>query len=418
MSEHLTNVQIENFIAHRLPSGELVTATRHLAVCNECRQRVNARTGAWERVASLQTSLQKEASLTHLSYEQLAAYVDNDADAMTREISTNHLAVCSQCAAVVQELQSLRENLQAPASPPRKTWLEWLQSAWPAPALLRPAFLTAMAVAVIVILTIVWWRRPTSAPESMLAVAPPAPSLAPSVAASVAPAPTPTESPVIVASINDSAGPITLDASGKVAGVAALPTEAERALKQALTTQTLETPTALKTLARQPATLMSDSQETPAIKLHSPVGTFIKDAQPLFRWRAVPGAQRYTVTVLDENFTAVATSPSLTQSSWRVGTPLKRGQTYLWQVTAEVDGKRVTSTSASTPEAQFKLLSADKARALQLLLQANDSHLLRGTMYAKAGLLDEAEREFQAMLKANPRSSIAQKLLRNLHALR
>ena len=417
MSEHLTNVQIENFIAHRLPSGELVTATRHLAVCSECRQRVNAQTGAWERVAALQTSLRPEAQAVHLSYEDLAAYVDNVGDAIAHEISANHLGVCSQCTAIAQELQALRESLQPPISPARKTWLEWLRTAWPAPALLRPVFLTT-AVAVVVLITFVWWRRPVSVSEPMVVIVRSSPKPAPSVAASLAPTPISTETPVAIASVNDRGGQITLDQAGNVIGVTALSKEAEHALKQALATQKLETPTALKSLARRPATLMGDAADAPAIKLRSPIGAFVKDAQPLFRWQAVPGAQHYTITVLDENFTAVATSPSLTQSSWRVTTPLQRGQTYLWQVTAEVDGKRLTSTSANTPEAHFRLLSGEKTRELQTLVQSNDSHLLRGVMYAKAGLLDEAERELQALLKMNPRSSIARRLLQNVRALR
>jgi hypothetical protein len=39
-------------------------------------------------------------------------------------------------------------------------------------------------------------------------------------------------------------------------------------------------------------------------------------------------------------------------------------------------------------------------------------------IYAKAGALDEAEREFRALLAANPKSLIARRLLDNLLELR
>jgi hypothetical protein len=46
------------------------------------------------------------------------------------------------------------------------------------------------------------------------------------------------------------------------------------------------------------------------------------------------------------------------------------------------------------------------------------SHLTIGLLYAQAGLLDDAERELQALLRANPQSTLAQKLLRSVRAKR
>jgi hypothetical protein len=38
--------------------------------------------------------------------------------------------------------------------------------------------------------------------------------------------------------------------------------------------------------------------------------------------------------------------------------------------------------------------------------------LTLGILYAQSGLLDDAEREFQALLRANPQSPLVRKLLR------
>jgi hypothetical protein len=46
------------------------------------------------------------------------------------------------------------------------------------------------------------------------------------------------------------------------------------------------------------------------------------------------------------------------------------------------------------------------------------SHLTLGGLYAQAGLLDDAERELQLLLRANPQSALAQKLLRGVRAKR
>ncbi|MGH9882254.1 MAG: tetratricopeptide repeat protein [Pyrinomonadaceae bacterium] len=44
--------------------------------------------------------------------------------------------------------------------------------------------------------------------------------------------------------------------------------------------------------------------------------------------------------------------------------------------------------------------------------------MTRGTLYARAGLLDDAERELRALLAANPKSPTARKLLQSVRAIR
>jgi hypothetical protein len=61
------------------------------------------------------------------------------------------------------------------------------------------------------------------------------------------------------------------------------------------------------------------------------------------------------------------------------------------------------------------VLEQSKAGELERMRRAYpNSHLVLGTLYAKAGLLAEAEREFRALVAANPQSPIAQKLLRDV----
>ena len=99
--------------------------------------------------------------------------------------------------------------------------------------------------------------------------------------------------------------------------------------------------------------------------------------------------------------------------------PLKRGEVYVWQVTATKDGLEITSPSAPMPEARFKILEKAKAGELQRLAKEyRDSHLILGAIYAHNGLLDEAEREFQMALNKNQDADKARKLLQSLKALR
>jgi hypothetical protein len=55
------------------------------------------------------------------------------------------------------------------------------------------------------------------------------------------------------------------------------------------------------------------------------------------------------------------------------------------------------------------------ARAKRLF---GTSHLTLGLLYADAGLLSEAEREFRLLRAANPNSELARNLLRQIQALR
>ena len=407
MAEHLSTLQIENFITHRLAPGDLTTIARHLAACAECRARVQAEARTTERVAALQSSLRAEP-VTHLSYEQLVAYVEAKALPLEREIISNHLTVCPQCTLEAEELQALRDTLTA--APASKTFLAWLREL----ALFRPMPIAVAAMVLVSLLGLAWWLR-QRAPAPQIVSAPPV--VSPPVTASLPPTPA-LVVPVVIAMLQDHGQTITLDQAGKLTGLPDLPKEAQAALKRALAAQQIEIAPEVKKLSRRSATLMGEAEHPAAIKLQTPVGTFVNDTRPTFHWQALPQAENYSVQVLDVNFNVVATSPALSQTHWRVTTPLNRGQEYLWQVTAEVEGKRVTSAAASAPEAHFKILSADNARALQKSVQSHDSHLLRGTLYARAGLLDEAEREFQALRQANPQSTVARKLLLNLRALR
>jgi hypothetical protein len=49
---------------------------------------------------------------------------------------------------------------------------------------------------------------------------------------------------------------------------------------------------------------------------------------------------------------------------------------------------------------------------------APESHLARGVLYARAGLVAEAEAEFRKLVTLNPRSPVARKLLRSVATAR
>ena len=90
---------------------------------------------------------------------------------------------------------------------------------------------------------------------------------------------------------------------------------------------------------------------------------------------------------------------------------LKRGRVYSWEVTAIKEGREITSPVAPSPPARFKVL--DQARLDELERARRTyagSHLLLGVLYANIGLVEDAQREFQALAAANPNSEVAKRL--------
>jgi hypothetical protein len=96
---------------------------------------------------------------------------------------------------------------------------------------------------------------------------------------------------------------------------------------------------------------------------------------------------------------------------------LAHARAYVWQVTASRGSDAITAPAQDAPEACFEVLEDREARELDAAQRvAGDSHLALGVTYARAGLLEEAEREFRLLLEENPASATAQKLLRDLRA--
>ena len=430
VSEHLSAQTIERFHRRQLPPEDLLAADDHLAGCAACRLGANENVSGDKAFGSLRADLRgavREES-DHLSDEQLTAFVDNELDAVDREIVESHLEICARCEAETEDLRAFREELASsagaarmpqttPARPDRFTFLRAL--------FLNQTPLQFAAAAVVLLLVataaLLLWRATRSANEEV-AVVRPTPAAAP--AASVeAPSASPftpqnTESQVAL-TLNDGGGRVTLDVQGNIVGLETLPPATQRAVRMALTTKRVETPSVLKELAGKSRTLMGGSVEGVAFPLVSPVGAIVRTDRPTLVWQSLKGATSYTVTIFDASFNVVVASQPSTANTWTVSRKLERGRVYSWQVAAVKDGKEIISPTAPAPEARFKILDREKTAELERLEATHTrSHLARGVLYAQAGLLSDAEREFSALLKENSQSPVAQELLRSVRTSR
>jgi anti-sigma factor RsiW len=467
MSEHFSTKQVELYLKREMAPAELLAADDHLAACTACREKLVHARQPEALLTSIRGALKAEARQApkHLAYEQLAAYVDDEMGEVEREIVDSHLAVCAVCKEEMRDLFAFRETLsQAPGAastvPASQTFLgRFLSSVRLAfrPGRLQLAGgLAALALIALGITLWIVWKSTANKPGSQEIVktqpspvmaetpAPPAPT--PSAlpqqeqqenANAVNPSPTPqrvappvNRAPRInapeleketVVALNDGGRRLTLDSQGHIEGLDNLSPSEQRAVREALLRGSVEASSELAGLgARADGTLMgAPGNSSPSFVLRGPVGVVVRTETPTFRWNALPGATEYTVKVFDSGFNKVMTSGPVSKTEWTAPRPLPRDGVYAWQVTALVEGKEIQAPLPPAPEARFRVLGRAQEEGLKRAekLYAR-SHLTLGVLYSRAGLLDEAEKEFRALLAANPNSQVAQKLLRNIQVLK
>jgi hypothetical protein len=207
---------------------------------------------------------------------------------------------------------------------------------------------------------------------------------------------------------------IQIDRSGNVSGLDDVPKPSRDEIAQVLLSGRIDRPSILKELSGQESALRGSNRSQP-FKLISPGRSVIVSNHPTFKWESISGASSYTIYVTDTTGQIVAKSDQLAPDSreWRVPNALKRGQAYSWTVTAVAEGKEITSPGPSAPEMRFQILSAKDLQELNQLKQKR-SHLALGIFYARVGLISDADREFQELVRLNPKSRVAQALWRNL----
>jgi len=424
--EHLTQKQIEDYSQHRLSVAELLALSDHLGECDACRRSVEARLNGDTAFFTLHAEAFAENgnAVTHLTSEQTAEYVDKNLSGEELQMVVDHLSNCEQCTVAVADLRAFRNEIApsldreyAPAHVPavvESSWRERFVSLFRVSPV--PAFGGAM-LAVLLLVFVGWlaWRTPREEKNQVVAVPTPslqpAPSPVPSLQSEPMPAP-------VVAQLNDGAGMLSLDQEGKLSGADNLPPEYQSLVKNALTGQKIEKSSQLQGLTRPPSSLMGSNDKTREFSVIGPAGNVVMSDRPTFRWSRMEGAASYVVEVYDDQFKQVEMSPQLTTPSWTTTHPLPRGRVYSWQVKATKDGEDVVSPRPPAPQAKFRVLDQAKANELSRAKRAyGTSHLTLGLLYAKAGLIKEAEQEFRILLRSNPNSDIARSLLRQVRSI-
>lgn len=426
MTHHLSELEIKQLCVSALPEDELAAAAVHSAECQSCDQRLIEELKGVRGPQPFNFTLEAEFWFRndHVDFDDLVGLAENTFDEETREIIDLHLSTCESCREDVRSFLAFREatagEMNVSYGPTyyepndairRAPWWQHLQR--------HPVYAVAaiVLVAVAVLIGVIALSR-TSGPleahkqEQTNRNGERSPSISPPPAPSV-------EDSARVAILKDAGGEVTIDRNGRITGLDEVSENSRQYVARAALSEQIAPSDVSRRLSGEPAGLRGNDDGAQGFRLLYPVRRVVTEAGPVFRWESLPGASSYRVYVLDQEGNQVSQSEELppTQKQWEAPALLRRGQIYLWVVTALVDGKKVVSPSASAPEIKFAVLSTADFQELSRLKRSK-SHLALGVFYARVGLLNEAEREFEVLVELNPQSELPRKLLQSVRAVR
>ena len=427
MTHHLSTLQIKQLCVSALPEDELTAAAVHTAECDACDQRFVEELKRQRGSAPFNFTLEPEFWFAndHLEFDDLVHLAENTFDEETREIINIHLSTCESCREDVRSFLAFRDatagemkvsfgctHFDASDHIRAAPWRWQRLSRRPVYAV---AAIVLVAVAVLIGVIALFRRSgPLEAnkQEQINRESERSPGSAPTPAPSV-------EDSAKVAVLKDVGGEVTIDRDGRITGLDEISEKNRQYVARVALSEEIAPADVLRRLSGEPGGLRGNNDGPQGFRLLYPVRRVVTEARPVFRWESLPRASSYRVYVLDQDGNQVRQSEELppTQTQWVAPASLRRGQIFSWAVTAVVDGKKVVSPSASAPEMKFAVVSAADFQELSRLKKSN-SHLALGVFYARVGLLNEAEREFERLVELNPQSELPRKLLQSVRTIR
>ncbi len=434
MAKHLSQEDLERYCTRLLSGQPLLAVDDHLAQCSTCAD-IAVSLISGDNGSRLARALMNEGDdEVHIAYDQFESYVDGEMLAKERQSLEDHSRDCRSCSDQLHDLIQLRDAIQsdtlpnatiaAPASnevsmkwgfADRLNWFSWASIA---------VLVLGMGTGIFLVSERIATRE--SATQSETGLTDTNTEQAPEIGkASENPAiDIPTDIPLAdekpgqpVISIVDADSRIEVGADGKLTGLIA--PRFERRLIAALTNHVVEIPPAVRDLRTRSGVLMGEGTIGVPFRLIQPVGRIVESDRPRFSWDGLTGADSYVVSIYDAEFNKVAESSPLRKTGWSPETRLVRGKVYQWQVTAIKAGAEVRSPARPAPDARFMIVDAAAIDEIETAKRlAGNSKLLLGITYANAGLIDDAEREFRALVRKNPNSEAARKLLNKVRSAR
>lgn len=419
MDTHLSTDEIKSYLARTLTRNDFDRVGAHVHDCETCYRSFLDR--LQERFPIL-INLDELAGLQgwHLEGEELDAYLEGRMDELDFECASLHLEDCSSCmektsAAFEHSLESPRLSRSAHRNH-ALTWSRYLPTVQP---ISSPRLQLALAAVLVIASVLTLWMllqpKPASpqvadsSPEEM--ATPESSPQQPTPPVQMGPGASSDASQSVDESVSNRMGADTN--SEKREGKSH-----QEAMERELIARALVMPSAIEMLDRTPSITVRGTQASiQFFTIVRPFATVVSNDRPTFYWTALDGATGYTVSVFDADLHLVKTSEPLSETHWRMPEHLEAGVVYTWTVTALKDGKE-TIAPASPARAEFKVIETTELIKLNRSLSRTSSQASRGILYAQAGLLDEAEKQFQVHLERHPIDAHVKRLLRTVRSWR
>ena len=370
MRRHITIDELES--ARRSGDG-IRDIAEHVAQCRQCRAFTTS--AVHDAVAALVATLEKLDN--HLDDETVAAWVDGTLPRAAADTTRMHLEECASCADDINTVKGFRGVVEAEVR-------EHVR--------LRRRLLAFAAVFATVLIGLAYVAR--RAPRTQ-----------------------PVQVAVVTDAIRDGDHHYKILSDGRIEGIDLPERKWRDAVSEALTASELRTPDPLSALQGQRGKLLGAADGSPITHLTAPLGVVVEERRPLMQWRSDANAT-FEVVIFDAEHLPVARASGLRQTRWRTDRDLLRGRTYYWQVIATIQQTSTIAPVPPDPPAIFKVLSEEDATEIDAARRAEAGHLVQGLLYARAGVLEEAEKEFAALASANPGSAVAAGLLRQVRSWR
>jgi anti-sigma factor RsiW len=334
------------------------------------------------------------SAVRHISQDELDAYLEGRLSGARLDYVRAHLDACEACRAELEDLRTFKASavgLSQASSLKRELERRQRQRQ------LKAAATAAIAAAVVAAIGVVGWNkfgqawvhttfaRPTAvaaAVNAQVRSAAPATNQTATTAAAIArPAGTPVAQPHATAlaatatNVRQAVEPAhgttpaasaalastqTIGATQSRSGNPAGATSPQLAQARSASSAGATPPAAAQGHTPTPAAKAAAAPGSTSFALLGPFGDEVSDDRPEFAWQPLEGATKYAIIIVDEGLRPIAHT-RLKTTTWRPHKPLRRGRTYLWQVTAILkNGTKVMATGPTSQEARIHITAPSK----------------------------------------------------------
>ncbi|MCX8052469.1 MAG: zf-HC2 domain-containing protein [Armatimonadetes bacterium] len=423
--------ELERFLQADMKPEMLVALDEHIATCATCRVALETLPVRAQAIAEFGAEIIGANDCP--DYERLSAFIEETLESAELKSVEAHVKLCEPCARDVERMISLRsqaalrEKVRVRPGGTRQTNV-WAIGLWWRKVVAGLAAAGVIAAAVVIlreppkehiakpVAVTTTPSFPTPKPEQKPDVTPPRPSQATLVA----------NKPNETRPVNSRTIPLLKDGKyqivkshGKVDLVRIdgksirTPLEAQVAalISEKIATGRIK-PSEPVRVAMNTIHIRSEEYSPPptAPKQMFPVGIVVMSNRPLFRWTTVDLADSYRIIVTDKDGNEVFVGTT-DKTGLKLTTPLEHGRVYFWRVGVRFNKN---DTWANSPAAGFRIVSKDDIEKIEAVRKhMPGSRLALATIYESVGLYGEAEEQYRAVLRANPASALARRLMIN-----